>query len=264
MTSSPKHPHRDSRVTSLFATAISQIRNAGSTTGGRFETIEPVFLLTMATFDEMVADSTASQGDIQNGKGDFFNDVLQVLLEHCSGKKLHTRPKVPGLSFPNHMLDIAYPATGPVTFTIETKATGVPKHHRNTRQRNVDGRPGAADLEKRIKEAAFKNIDLKAEYARYGGQGGGATSDLMSFLRATLPRCYMFLSVRVINDRDLQRTVHFGNIANQWFDACGLYCYGWNAEHSSYERKPVESHLELDRVLARVCTALRNLTEPGG
>jgi hypothetical protein len=48
----------------------------------------------------MVTDGTATQGDIQNGKGDFFNDVLQILLEQCSGKALYKRPKVPGLSFP--------------------------------------------------------------------------------------------------------------------------------------------------------------------
>lgn len=254
-----KLPPPDSPVRSLFVAALSQVRAGGPNVGGRFETIEPLFLRDMAAFDQMVAEGTATQGDIQNGKGDFFNDVLQILLEQCSGKALYKRPKVPGLSFPNHMLDIAYPATGRVTFTIETKATGVPKHHRNTRQKNVDGRPGSADLEKRVKEAAFKNIDLKAEDARYAGRGGGATSDLMSFLRAALPRCYMFISVRVINDKDLQRTIHFANIANQWFDGCGLYCYGWNAERTAYERKAVGSHLELDRVLAQVCTALRHL-----
>lgn len=243
----------------LFVGALAKVGKVGAAAGGRFEPIEPVFLQTMMAFDRMVADNLATQGDIQNGKGDFFNDVLQILLEQCSGKKLHKRPKVPGLSFRNHMLDVAYPAEGHVTFTIETKATGVPRHRRNTRQKNVDGRPGSADLEKRVKEAAFKNIDLKAEAARVGGRGAGATSDLKTFLRSTLPRCYMFLSVRVINEKDLARSVQFANIANDWFDECGLYCYGWNAARSAYERKPVEVHLELDRVLSRVCTALRNL-----
>jgi hypothetical protein len=248
-----------SEVKVLFAHALAQVGEVGLTDGGRFETIEPLFLRTMATFDQMVAAGATTQGDRQNGKGDFFNDVLQILLEQCSGKPLGKRPKVRGLSFPNHMLDIAYPAKGRVVFTIETKATGVPKHPGNTLQKNPEGRPGAADLEKRIKEAAFKNIDLKAEDARHGGRGGGATSDLMSFLSAASPRCYMFLSVRVIGESDLQRTIHFGNIAKDWFDQCGLYCYGWNDEHAAYERKAVGSHLELDRVLAKVCAALRNL-----
>jgi hypothetical protein len=259
MPRSPKTPPQDTKVRTLFDAALAEVSKVGLTAGGRFETIEPLFLKTMTAFDQLVADGTATQGDIQNGKGDFFNDVLQVLLEQCSGKHLGTRPKVRGLSFPNHMLDIAYPATGRVTFTIETKATGAPKHPRNTRQKNVDGRPGSSDLEKRVKEAAFKNIDLKAEDARHGGRGGGATSDLMSFLRAALPRCYMFLSVRVVSDKDLQRTIHFANIANQWFDGCGLYSYGWNEKRTAYERKAVGSHLELDRVLAQVCTALRHL-----
>lgn len=248
-----------SAVRVLFAEALDRVFLATRTAGGRFDVVEADFLRTMFAFDEMVAEGIATQGDIQNGKGDFFNDVLQALLERCSDKRLGKRPKVAGLSFPNHMLDVAYPAAGKVTFTIETKATGVPRHARNTRQKSPEGRPGSADLEKRIKEAAFKNIDLKAEAARRDGLGGGATSDLTSFLRSALPRCYLFLSVRVVNDMDLKRVIRFGNIGNQWFDGCGLYCYGWNPAHTAYERRPVEPHLELDRVLAQVCTSLRNL-----
>ena len=89
-----------------------------------------------------------------------------MLLENCSKKTLHTRPNVPGLSFKSNKLDVAYPATGYVQFTIETKATGVPKHPGNTEQKHPEGRAGCADLDKRLKEAAFKNIDLKAETAR--------------------------------------------------------------------------------------------------
>ncbi len=111
--------------------------------------VEAQFLAAMQAFDALVADGVATQGDIQNGKGDFFNDVLALLLERCSGKRLHTRPGVPGLSFRNNKLDVAYPASGPVRLTIETKATGVPKHPRNPAQRHPDGRAGTADLEKR-------------------------------------------------------------------------------------------------------------------
>src|SRR3954452_5353861 len=103
----------------------------------------------MYAFDKLVVKGTADQGDIQNGKGDYFNDVLALLLERCSGKTLHSRPDVAGLSFRRHMLDVAYPATGTVAFTIETKATGIPKHPRNPKQRHPEGRAGSADLEKR-------------------------------------------------------------------------------------------------------------------
>lgn len=223
-----------------------------------FRDVESLFLAAMQEFDRLVAEGVADQGDIQNGKGDFFNDLLALLLQNCSGKTLHTRPNIPGLSFRNHKLDVAYPAAGPVEFTIETKATGVPKHPRSPKQKHVEGRAGSADLEKRIKEAAFKVIDLKAEAAREEGLGQGPTSDIHSFLRKGRPRCYLFLSARVRDQADLTVTTAFGHIGGVWFDACGLYCYGWDSEKVAYEAKPVPVTLELDRVLATVCTSLRS------
>ena len=232
-----------------------QIEQAGSST---WRQAEPSFLHAMEQFDALVVSGVADQGDIQNGKGDYFNDVLACLLESCSGKQVHARPDVPGLSFRNHKLDIAYPATGTVALAIETKMTGIPKHGRNPRQPHPEGRAGSADLEKRIKEASFKNIDIKAEVARLQGKGGGATSNLGQWMRTAPPRCYMFIATRVRDDADLQATVKFGHIAATWFDECGLYCYGWNKKRTAYECKPVgATSLELDRVLSNVCTALR-------
>ena len=64
-------------------------------------------------------------------------------------------------------------------------------------------------LEKRIKEAAFKNIDVKGERARSEGRGGGATNDLGHWLRSTPPRCYLFLACRVVDDNDLRKAASF-------------------------------------------------------
>jgi hypothetical protein len=233
------------------------MRATGAST---FRGVESAYLSAMEEFDALVSAGVADQGDIQNGKGDFFNDMLALLLQNCSGKQLHTRPQVPGLSFKKHKLDVAYPATGSVELTIETKATGIPRHPRNPLQPHPQGRGGSADLEKRIKEASFKNIDIKAETARLEGKGGGPTSDLSSWLQQAPPRCYMFLAVRVRDAADLRSTIRFAHIAADWFDACGLYCYGWNDAGTAYEAKTVEAtSLELDRVLSGVCTALRHL-----
>jgi hypothetical protein len=180
-------------------------------------------------------------------------------LNVCSGKVVHTRPNVAGLSFPSHKLDIAYPPTGQVELTVETKATGVPKHPRNPQQRHPEGRAGSADLEKRIKEAAFKNIDIKGEIARHAAQGGGATSDLGTWLRQTPPKCYLFFAVRVRDDADLRRTQGLAQTATVWFDGVGLYCYGKNTAGTAYEARNVHATLQLDRVLSQVCTSLRLL-----
>jgi hypothetical protein len=254
-TLSPKNASKPGRAPLLAA-----LKKMASTKASTFRQVEPTYLAAMEEFDALVADGVATQGDARNGKGDFFNDMLALLLANCSDKKLHTRPGVPGLSFRNHKLDVAYPASGQVELVIETKASGIPKHPGNQAQKNPEGRGGAADLEKRIKEASFKNIDIKAEQARLAGKGGGPTSDLGSWIKSAPPRCYMFLAVRVRDEADLRNTIVFGHIAATWFDACGLYCYGWNKKKSAYEPKSVgATALELDRVLANVCTALRGM-----
>ena len=85
---------------------------------------------------------------------------------------------------------VAHPGTGAVALTIETKATGVPKHPRNPRQPNPGGRAGSADLEKRIKEVSFKNSDIKAEAARLKGKGDSKITARfhLALDAATLPR----------------------------------------------------------------------------
>jgi hypothetical protein len=237
--------------------ALEEMRQSQLST---FDRAEGTYLKAMQDFDELVSAGVADQGDLRNGKGDFFNDMLALLLTNCSGKELHSRPNVPGLSFENHKLDIAYPAQGQVRLVVETKASGIPKHPGNAKQQNPEGRSGSADLEKRVKEASFKNIDLKAEQARTEGQGGGPTSDLEFWMSQAPPRCYMFMAVRVIDAQDLRRTIKYGLTAAHWFDACGLYCYGWNSSKSAYEAKKIEPpSLRLDRVLTQVCTALRTL-----
>lgn len=225
----------------------------------RWPQVEERFLSAMWQFDQAFAVGLADQGDNQNGKGDFFTDLIALLLENCSEKELHGRGAVPGLIFPKHNLDTSYPSTGTVEILIETKAAGAPKSVRNPLQKNPKGRPGSSDLDKRVKEAGLKTIDLKAEWARHAGQGGGPTSDLVTWLRQSKPLSFLFLAIRVVDKQDLERTLFFANAANQMMDAVGLVAYEPNPFGTGYQACKVNPHLELDRVLSRVCTALRNL-----
>ncbi len=155
---------------------------------------------------------------------------------------------------------MSYPASGLVQFCIETKASGIPKYPGNTKQKHPEGRAGSADLDKRIREAALKNIDIKGETAREAGHGRGAVSNLATWIQQAPPRCYLFLGCRVRDDADRLKCIRFGHIASQWFNGVGLFCYGWDADSRRYEAKPVgDTALEIDRVLHGVCTALRSL-----
>jgi hypothetical protein len=230
--------------------------------------IEQAFVRAMEGFDANIASGTADMGDLQNGKGDFFNDLLALILENCAGVDLFSRGSVPGLTFPKHHLDITYPSSGVVEFMVEAKAVGTPKHPGSPKQRPI-GRAGSADLDKRVKEIGFKTIDLKAEHARILSAQGVTTSaisgDLTTWLRSVRPRSYVFIAARVINSNDHARVVRFAHLANLVSDSVGLFCFGPPSETmpTAYEPMTVPVDIELDRVLYRACQDLASIaSEP--
>lgn len=223
--------------------------------------VEDSFLRGMEGFDENIASGVADLGDLQNGKGDFFNDLLALLLENCAGIQLYARGAVPGLVFPKHNLDLTFPSTGTIEFILEAKAVGTPKHPASPRSAAV-GRPGSADLAKRIKEIGLKTIDLKAEYARImAGQGESPSpmgGDLTTWLRSVKPKSYLFFAARVISDKDRDSVIRFADLAGLLNDAVGLYCFRRVSpnEPTKYRTESVPSHIELGRVLFRACQDL--------
>ena len=237
--------------------------------------IEAQFLQAMWAFDSSVAstvgrqdmtdeEKTALSGDLQNGKGDFFNDLLALLLENCSGiGSLSARNAVPGLIVRTHNLDGVYPAKGPIEFLLEAKMTGTPKHVNSPKQKPV-GRPGSADLDKRVKELAFKSIDLKGEYSRLRTSEGHEPSanggDLTTWLHTISPKIHFFLAVRVIDDSDFARTMQWARTAQQVVDSVGLFCF--EQQGDAYRRRTgVPVDLELERVLYRACTSLKAIAK---
>ncbi len=241
--------------------------------------VEQEFLLAMSQFDASIAASVGAEmtddekselgADLQNGKGDFFNDLLVLLLKQCSGVELLTsRRPVPGLIVPVHNLDCVFPADGDLQFMLEAKMMGTPKHINSPRQKE-SGRPGSADIDKRVKELAFKCIDLKGEFSRRqtmagtapraGGPGGG---DLTTWLRSVEPKIYFFIAVRVINDSDFERTLKWASTAQQVLDAVGLYCFEPVGDSfTDYrQRDGVPPDLQLERVLYKACVDLQAMT----
>jgi hypothetical protein len=220
----------------------------------------------MEEFDANVASGFADIGDLQNGKGDFLNDLIALVLEGCGGVQLYSRGGVPGFVFANHNLDVTYPNEGVVQFTLEVKAVGTPRHPLSPTQKAI-GRPGSSDLAKRVKEAAFKTIDLKAEYGRImAGRGQAASApsgNLTSWLRSVPPTSYLFIAARVVSRADFDATVAFAHTAAQVMDGVGLFCFGpaSEAQPTTYRIFPVPREIGMDQVLYRACqdlTSLRN------
>jgi hypothetical protein len=256
-----------------------QITQARATSWNQVE--EP-FLSAMSAFDSgLPAAFEGSDQDksrqsrelsaaLQNGKGDWFNNVIASLLERCSGvETLYVRRRAPGLIIPEHNLDGVYPGdeTREIEFLLEAKMMGTPKHANSPGERPV-GRAGSADTNKRVKELAFKSIDLKGEAARRltmigtaptaGGAGGG---DLSTWLHASRPRIYFFMGIRVVGGTDFAAVIRWAETAAQVVDAVGLYCYEpMPGSFTQYRRRGgVPTAYELERVLYRACTELQGL-----
>jgi hypothetical protein len=230
--------------------------------------VEDAFVGAMEGFDANVAAGVADIGDLQNGKGDFLNDLLALLLEGCADLQLYSRGGVPGLVFANHNLDVTYPNTGVVKFTLEVKAVGTPRHPLSPKQKPI-GRPGSADLAKRVKEVAFKTIDLKAEYGRImaarGQLGTAPGGNLTSWLHTVRPKAYLFIAARVVSKTDLQATIAFAHTAAQVVDGVGLFCFGPASETAptTYKKFDVPPGISMDRVLYGACQDLVELKREG-
>lgn len=230
--------------------------------------VENDFIRAMEEFDANVASGLADMGDLQNGKGDFLNDLIALLLEGCGGVHLFSRGGVPGFVFASHNLDVTYPNTGIVRFTLEVKAVGTPRHPLSPKQKAI-GRPGSSDLAKRVKEAAFKTIDLKAEYGRImAGRGQAASApsgNLTSWLRSVPPTSYLFIAARVVSKTDFDATVAFAHTAAQVMDGVGLFCFGpaSEAEPTTYRAIGVPRDIGMGQVLYRACQDLTALRDQG-
>jgi hypothetical protein len=224
--------------------------------------VEDSFMRAMEEFDANVASGFADIGDLQNGKGDFFNDLLALLLENCADVPLYSRGGVPGFVFASHNLDLTYPNTGVVRFTLEAKAVGTPRHPLSPKQKAI-GRPGSADLAKRVKEVAFKSIDLKAEYGRIMAMRGTSPAatpggNLTTWLRSVPPSGYLFIAARVVSSTDFEAVVSFAHTAAQVQDGVGVFCFTPDTPDrpTSYRKVAVPVDLSIDRVLYRACQDL--------
>jgi hypothetical protein len=190
--------------------------------------VETGFLAAMAEFDASVAAGGVSEGERQNGKGDYFNDLLAIILEAGSGKLLTTRGLVPGMIFPKHNLDVTYPATGIAEVLVEAKMLGTPKHPGSPSE-DDEGRRASADLLKRAKELAFKAVDLKAGFglmiSQQGGHQAAPAGDLASWSKSSKPKTFFLMAVRVTGLSDLHACIETSDNVAQLLDGVGVFAY---------------------------------------
>lgn len=223
--------------------------------------VEAGFLTAMEHFDAEVMAGRASEGERQNGKGDYFNELLANVLENASGVQLNRRRGVKGLVFADYNLDVTHPATGTAEILIEAKTMGTPKHPGNDKA-DPAGRSASADLPKRLREAGFKTIDLKAGYGYHSegeGQAGPAGS-LTAWLRQSKPQSFVLIAARVTDPGDLRRMIADSTSMTRVMDGIGLFCFQAEDPTSStprYSPCDVAVSIQLGRVLHDVAEQMR-------
>ena len=216
----------------------------------------------MELFDAEVIAGRASEGERQNGKGDYFNEVIAAIVENASGVPLNRRRGVNGLVFRDYNLDVTHPAEGQAEILIEAKTMGTPKHPGNE-QADPAGRSASADLPKRLREAGFKTIDLKAGYGFHqtsGDRQAGPSGSLTSWLRSAKPLSYVLIAARVTDDGDLNRMVADTVSMTKIMDGMGLFCFVADDPTSPsprYSPSQVPASVELARTLHDIVEQMR-------
>jgi len=234
--------------------------------------VQSDFLNAMALFDVEVIAGRASEGERQNGKGDYFNDLVAIVLETASGRTLSTRKLVPGLIFPNHNLDVTYPGgkNDIAEVLVEAKMLGTPKHPGSGKQK-AEGRPGSADLLKRAKELGFKTLDLKAGFglkiSLSGGSQPAPSGDLGAWSKASRPKTYFLAGIRVASESDLKSCIEMCMNMQKVLDGVGLFAYTSNHltvpptsyVPASYKGTTIPSGLDFTTVVHQIGNVLASL-----
>jgi hypothetical protein len=216
--------------------------------------VESGFLRAMERFDAEVIAGRASEGERQNGKGDYFNEVIAAIVENASGVPLNRRTGVKGLVFRDYNLDVTHPSSGQAEILIEAKTMGTPKHPGNE-QADPAGRSASADLPKRLREAGFKTIDLKAGYGFHqtgADRQAGPSGSLTSWLRKAKPLSYVLIAARVTDEGDLKRMIDDTVSMTKIMDGMGLFCFMADDPTSPspvYSSCEVPASVELARTL---------------
>lgn len=228
--------------------------------------VQEGFLRAMELFDAEVIAGRASEGERQNGKGDYFNDLIVAILQEASGRQLNVRRGVNGLIVKNYNLDVTYPAEGVAELLIEAKVMGTPKHP-GSAEEVAEGRRGSADLPKRLREAAFKTIDLKAGFSLQQSQSGkraqsGPSGSLTAWLRKVQPASFVLIAVRIVNASDLSKVQSDCAEMRNVMDGVGVFCFSaadLTAAIPEYSALPVDTGLQLDRVVHEIAQQLAGM-----
>ena len=193
---------------------------------------------------------------IYRGKGNWFAEVLALLLENQTDQRVASRHRVRGFS-QYHQVDVAWPVReADVLICAEAKVSGGPPYGSH------EARSATSDWSNRRKELKFAATDLKL-YRR----GRSTRIEHWDVWRNDQPpKIYTLWAARMGPKDAIEKMVgEVQSLVNTYLDGAGVWAWAEADDGESYEMVPlpiVERVSDLDDVLDRIATEIRRMAGP--
>lgn len=174
--------------------------------------VEADFVGVVSAFDAEYSLGRQKPGWYQQ-KAKYFNDLVVLIIENCTGKKIARRSKRRSVLFSEIDVDICYPEDGDPIVAAEVKALGTPPHPGN----RDTARGARSDLHKRVREVAFTAMDIKAAHAK-----PRTITSFQAWVDTAEPAYSSFWALRVDGPSDL-------NTVRSILSSLKSYCNGVGA-----------------------------------
>ena len=197
-------------------------------------------------------------GAIYRGKGNWFAELLALLLQNLTSLPMAPRQRVQGFS-QEHQIDLAWPARKQdVRVCAETKVTGAPGYG------DTPPRASRDDFSNRRKELKFAATDLKL----YRRQHDTSIEHWGVWREQASPKAYFLWAARMTPGRDhLKKVVEEAQaLVNTYLDGAGIFAWQEDSTGTRYEALvlPQSARVtDLDDVLLRIASEVKAQAGPG-
>jgi hypothetical protein len=195
---------------------------------------------------------------IYRGKGNWFAELLALLLHNRTSLRIAPRQRVQGFS-QLHQIDLAWPARQEdVRICAETKVTGAPGYG------TTPARGAINDFASRRKELKFAATDLKL----YRRQQDTRIEHWGVWRESAPPKTYFLWAARLNPATErIERLIHEARaLVDTYLDGAGVFAWRAKADDLAYEATPLPETARvasLDDVLHRIASEINALAGPG-
>lgn len=191
-------------------------------------------------------------------KGNWFAELLTLLLENQTNSPLAPRSNVQGFSQP-HQIDIAWPAGKPAPLVcLATKVMGGPGSGATR------ARASTADWTNRRKELKFQATDLKL----FRRQQATRIDHWGNWRLSAPPSVYFVWCARLEQSRDdmVRMTRELRALNETYLDGSAMVAYRVNASETAYELVPIswaDRAVDADDLIHRIASQINLLAARG-